>query len=229
MGLMKRALLMSAIAGLTALVPARVTAAGTAPGFDSVALELLSAPPPVIDFGVSLGIHSVNPDGWDEFANQQSFGLTFAWRRPTWPLFAALDLHGGGKTNQEYDPLIRDIVYTNSGKHVEAAAGIRWIGYPRMMIVSVGGGLAYVHGTYGKDTVRVDAAGNLPKDTAGAFGPWVSAEARLRFTEWYSAGVGVRAARAHGTLYDRRVDLGGTEIAVTLLGVTWPNQPMPDR
>src|SRR5262245_10455166 len=80
---------------------------------------------PALDLGMSLGIRHTDPAGWDEFARQQSFGANASWRRPAWPLFLALDFHGGGKTNSEFDPKVGGTVYTNSGTHIEIGLGIR--------------------------------------------------------------------------------------------------------
>jgi len=180
---------------------------------------------PTIDVAMTLGLRWVQPDGWDEFVQQQSIGANLSWRRPAWPLFLALDAHAGGKTNSEYDPNVGGTVYTNDATHVEFALGLRRIGYSRKLIYDLGSGLAWAYGGYGKDTVRVSPGGAFPQDSDSGFGPWAEAGLRFRFTDFYSAGVGARITSAHGTLYDRRVDLGGWQACVTFVGMTLPKRP----
>jgi hypothetical protein len=177
---------------------------------------------PALDLGISFGIRHTEPTGWDEFARQQSFGADASWRRPAWPLFLALDFHGGGKTNSGFDPNVGGTVYTNSGTHIEVALGIRWIGYSRRSIVSLGSGLAFAYGAFAKDTLRVPPGQALPDENGTGFGPWLDAGIRLRFGDWYSAGLGARITRARGTLYGHDVDLGGWQAYLTVLGATWP-------
>ena len=179
---------------------------------------------PTFDLGLSFGVRSTDPAGWDEFARHQSFGADLSWRRPAWPLFLALDLHAGGKSNAGYDPYVRGTVYTNDATHAEAALGIRWIGYSRRFALGFASGLALVYGAFGKDTIRVAPGHGLPDESGTGFGPWLDAGARLRIGAWYSAGIGARITRARGTLYGRDVDLGGWQAYVTFLGLSWPRQ-----
>ena len=194
-------------------------AIGTAHGEERRATE------PTSDLAVTFGIRWVDPAGWDEFSRQQSIGADFSWRRPWWPLFLALDVHAGGKTNSEYDPLIRRTVYTNDGSHVEFAGGLRWIAFPRGLVLSAGAGLAWAYGVYGKDTLRVTPGQPFPDQNGSGWGPWADAGVRVRIGRWYSAGLGARVTRARGDLYQRRVDLGGWQAYVTFVGATWPVRP----
>ncbi len=180
---------------------------------------------PTLDLGLTFGIRWTAPEGWDEFARQQSIGADLSWRRPAWPLFLAIDLHAGGKANSEYDPLSKGTVYTNDAAHFEAGLGIRWIGYSRRFVLGIGSGLAYAFGGYGKDTIRVAPGQGFPDENGSGFGPWVDGGVRLRVgSGFYSAGFGARITWARGTLYGRDVDLGGWQAYVTFVGLTWPRR-----
>jgi hypothetical protein len=179
---------------------------------------------PTLDLGLTFGIRWTAPDGWDEFARQQSIGAELSWRRPTWPLFLALDLHAGGKTNSEYDPTVKGTVFTNDGTHFEAALGLRWIRASRRFVASLGSGLAYAYGAYAQDTIRVVPGQSLPDENGSGVGPWLGAEARVRLGSLYSAGAGARITFARGALYGREVDLGGWQAYVTVVGLTWPRR-----
>ena len=200
----------------------------TGPTLGTLALALFMVPNargserPTFDAGLTLGIRWTSRDGWDEFWRQQSLGTELSWRRPTWPLFLALDLHAGGKTNSEYDPVIKRTVYTNDGTHFEAALGLRWIHASPRFVASLGSGLAYAYGGYAKDTIRVDPGQGLPDESGSGVGPWLGAGARVRVGSWYSTGVGARITWARGTMYGREVDVGGWQAYITVLAATLP-------
>ena len=91
--------------------------------------------------------------------------------------------------------------------------------------MQVGAGMAYAYGAYAKDTTRVTPGQGFPDENGAGIGPWIDAGVRIRFGAWYSAGVGARMTRARGTLYGRRVDVGGWQAYATLLGFSWPKRP----
>jgi hypothetical protein len=162
-----------------------------------------------------LGGKTLDSDDWDPGSEQGEFALMTTFGSEKWPVQIALDALGTANSEDTFN-LVTPGIDTRGRRLVHGTTefdfGVRKIWEKGRMRPFVGGGFAVI----GATQERLGPEATVLSDSDSGGGMWIDGGIFWRFAQYFNLGVEGRISAAEVTLFDEKVQAGGSHLGLIL-------------
>lgn len=163
------------------------------------------------------GKAALDSGDWENVDSHRSVGMISDIRLQHWPVSIAIDGFISTDKNKNDADTVNDMTPNLDASTAALHLGIRkiWNDEKRNLHPYIGGGLAYINGSQER---TIDNQKENQSDAS--VGSWVSTGLYWRPISRLNMGIDLRYSHANVTLFDQKIDAGGTQIGATI-GYHW--------